>query len=307
MGSDRTSEATPIKLKRFRYLAKVHCRIAKPMHLKWPCSPEYLFVDMTAGPGSTVHGDGSPLIFQQVARELKLPHKAFLIERDSESASRLSSLLTDDPNMSVVHGDNKDHLPLCLEWLKGKPLHYGMIYSDANGEIDQLPFDVLAEVSPMRLLQYVDILIHLSPTIIKRVRSSPCCPFHDDLMTLMSGIQKNHWYAWDPVGAFQWTFLFGTNWKDFPRLVYKDGNEAMRFVSVDSREGRELFARLNYTETERKEDRDQSGVDQIARSAPAVSGIVSNRIGGSPSNLRVYEGGRVRPVATSSHMEQRSC
>jgi hypothetical protein len=203
---------------------------------------------MNSGPGMPNGKEGSPLIFIRYAQNANIPYKAFLIEENLRSVNSLQDCIKDNQNVYVLPGDNNVILPQCLDRIGSAYsglAPYGLCYADPNGDIEQLPFEILATASLRRETKVMDFLIHISATIIKRVRCNKKCAFKSDLNSLIGKINKKHWVLWNPIGQFQWVFLWGTNWPN-PPLFKKFG-----CVYLNSPEGQKLIERLSFSGSER--------------------------------------------------------
>ena len=77
-------------------------------------------------------------------------------------------------------------------------------------------------------------------------------PKHLDKRTLEERLQfipKKYWLIRNALknNSWQWTFLLGTNWTDFPEFKKID------MVKLDSSKGQAFFEKLNLTSKERQE------------------------------------------------------
>ncbi len=238
------SDATPIKQMHFCELLKTHVCATKAIFTKnkdWlhPC---YYFFDITAGSGYSVSGDkGSPLLFGNIAHQLKLQFKAVCIEREKKNATQLKKYLAKHPSFTVVHGNHEDVLP--GHYIQsGSKWQFGLLYVDPNGIFN---IGSLYSFFKHRAHSKIDVLINCNATAIKRARKSPAC--HEDLTLYqrIAVIPKKHWIVREPYGPHQWSFLIGTNWDAFPKF------EHLGFYKVESVRGQEIFDRLNFTAEER--------------------------------------------------------
>lgn len=209
----------------------------------------YIYIDMNAGRGKVpLSGiNGSPLIFLQEPPS-GLDYLGVFIEKDRDNFHALISelemfspnyrhLLGKDEHVTSypIHGDSSLVLTELMGGILDKPATLGLIYSDPNGVP---PFEALAEVSQMQQARRVDILIYMSGTTIKRVRKKK-------LFDYLQTIDKKEWLIRrQDNSSWQWTFLFGTNWADYP------GMEKIDLVKLRSNEGIEIFKKLNFTSKE---------------------------------------------------------
>lgn len=67
--------------------------------------------------------------------------------------------------------------------------------------------------------------------------------------TQLKLIPKKYWLVRNALknSTWQWTFLLGTNWTDFPEFKKID------MVKLDSSKGQSFFEKLNLTSKERQE------------------------------------------------------
>ena len=239
------SETTADKEAGLSALLGFHMRLCKSITAKSAnskASPVYHWFDITAGSGENPDARcwGSPLVFVHQAKEAYLRYRAAFIEKDAQNVTALAHHLWEYPgNHLIVNADHVDILANLVQRIPGWA--YGMIYADPNG---MPPFDLLAEVSQLEQCKRLDILIYASGTTIKRTRTA-----HNgsSLLEYMRQIDKKHWLVRGHQSKFQWTFLLGTNWVNFPEWKSK-----MDFHSTTSTEGARILEELNWTESERK-------------------------------------------------------
>ena len=109
-------------------------------------------------------------------------------------------------------------------------------------------FDLLAELSKKPAFKYIDFVVYLSATNIKRVRRFEQATGRDAKVKLltdyMKSIDKSTWIIRKPMGKHQWTFAIGSNWVKFPDW------EKRGFYRIDSDEGKSMLERLTYTDGE---------------------------------------------------------
>lgn len=247
------SQATLYKEASLGVILRTHTRIVAAIQDKYPwVAPHYYYIDMNAGCG---HNDdenceGSPLVFLKAISAIRRPYRAHLIELNASSAQRLQTFIDAGSYAGArIHiGDNEVLLPGILDSLVppvGKEA-FGLVYSDPNG----IPnFDLIGQVSRHPHCQKMDILIRYSGASVKRNQHITGLKILDYL----SVITKKFWFAQslNSNDKWQWTFLFGTNYWKYPKMVN------IGFFRIDSSDGQAIIERLNYTNKELKE-REQS-------------------------------------------------
>jgi three-Cys-motif partner protein len=262
------SDYTRLKQDILGVFLNVHTKIVKGITERFGWADnQYLYLDLNAGPG--VYGDieGSPIVFIKTARRNKLKFRAILTEKEivhcNSLIDRLDCLSEGNifdiacqmiPYSNVVgscvgrgdvvvvcNEDNENTIKSMKTFYSEKDVKspFGLIYMDPNG--CQVRFGELKDLLSQSKLSRLDLLINLSASAIKRNR-------HNDsvksIMDSISGIKKKHWLIRKPYGKWQWTFLLGTNWVNFPEL------EKIDFVSMDSEKGRQYINKVNYSAEE---------------------------------------------------------
>lgn len=231
------SSYTPIKQASYARILRYHLRITKAVMQRWHI-PNYHYFDLNAGPGRYWLPDdgtpitGSPLVFLDAAREVGVPYKAVLIEKCAASCKRLLREVRSFENVEVRQGD---HNIILDEYGSCHLKTVGLIYSDPSDH--EVPFEALSRFC--QAYPKMEVLIHVAATAIKRTRAKD----DPDLRSRLGQLNKNYWLVRAPDGAWQWTFLLGTNWDGF-----KD-YQAINFYRMDTK-GREIIDKLNYTKTE---------------------------------------------------------
>lgn len=221
-----------------------------------------VILDLNAGTGwnDKVNCIGSPLIILDAVK--RFPYRTFLdfIEIDEPSSRALYQRLeackkTGSKDFFECYiGDNKEVLPQILENMDEK--RYGLIYHDPNGVPD---FDLMRTVSYNPKSRFIDIMFRISGTNYKRTRlgmdafgAKNCHPHlvgkYPKLTDQLKKINKKHWIIRDIIDPdpYQWTFLMGTNWTDFPAWK-KEG-----FYDTESLRGKEILRRVTYSDEERE-------------------------------------------------------
>ena len=240
------SEITEIKQEHFRVILRAHLRIVKAIFDKYQYKlPTYFYFDINAGSGSYEGKSGSPLIFLEEVTQIDIPYSAIFIDKDEKNIETLSVLTKPyQPNVKTFCGEHADILPKL--YAKDCQQRYGLLYTDPNGIFDA---EILREFSQNRCYQKLDILINCPAVAIKRMKNSPK---HLDKRTLEERLQfipKKYWLIRNALknNSWQWTFLLGTNWTDFPEFKKID------MVKLDSSKGQAFFEKLNLTSKERQE------------------------------------------------------
>lgn len=258
IGSYGYGDYTPLKVAHFGDLIRAHLKIVQQVYANnhW-CDHTYRFFDLTAGPG--VHPqDGSaqsPLVYVNAIREMMFPHRSYFFERDQAAFASLAETLRGVPGCHCVCADHRrELLPRVADSMPiNRDRYYGLVYYDVTPCAEQ--FDtlrLLAELTTQPRFGRIDFLIYASAAVIKRLRA------HADgsrLSTILRGFQKRLWLVRDTFDSqHQWTFLLGTNWngyKAYPKL---------RLFRLDEEEGQAIYARLEMTERERKEEQAGRGL-----------------------------------------------
>lgn len=235
------SECTGTKQEHFGKLVAMHTTLVSG---RWP-DEKYVYVDLNAGSGSYNGVNGSPLIFLDAASKCKRGYfEAHLIEKDKSNAEKLQELIqpyiTDNIKAHVYNQDNKDFLKTAKQ--KNIKAKFGLIYTDPNNT--DIPVDVLAKICTSTQFKSVEILVYVSATSLKRVRTSSLVKKQPYLKDIITPINKKYWQARTPQGRHQWTFLLGTNWQGFPVL------QNQGFVKMNTYMGNRLFGHLNLTKKE---------------------------------------------------------
>lgn len=194
--------------------------------------PQVYYFDINAGPATSLDSFilGSPIIFLEKAFELSVNYRAVFIENQRTHYERLQRALAFYPNVKIHYGDHRDIMKDYLN--KRGQKRTGLIYADPNGE-PITEFEVLEQTSKTKRYEQLDILIHFSATAIKRAKRANRC-----MIDYLARINKKVWFVREPQDKWQWTFLFGTNWKDCPI----PGKE---FVPLASERGLAIIERLN--------------------------------------------------------------
>lgn len=237
------SAVTPDKQEGFEAYVRLHLNIVRAVFQKntgawWMRKlATYYYVDTNAGSGSNQEEgvDGSPVIFHRAAKESGLDFKAWYIDRVIANTESLHACMDTSNSEQIYCGDNATLIPQISMVIPEKA--YGLVYMDPNGVPN---FDVLSEFS--RKHPRMDILIRCSGTGVKRAMHGS----GKRLFDFLASINKNRWLVRDilPSDPWQWTFLFGTNYTNWREWKGK------RFYETNSARGREIMARLAFTQSE---------------------------------------------------------
>lgn len=239
------SEFTELKEKTFYDLFKQHLATVNAICKKqrWD-DKKYIYIDATAGSGWNAGNKGSPIQFWDAVNSFKSPlHfkiKAFFIEQNENILNNLRDNISPrcQRNSVFIHGDYSNCISSVL---KNEGSNFGILCIDPNGIIE---FDPLKEIiNTTRYLKVMEVILYLSATSIKRVRSVHYTI--NELAADIKTIKKNKWFVSDYWGANQWAFFIGTNSKSF--VPHSNGT---RFHDISSPMGERIFHRLNFTKKE---------------------------------------------------------
>jgi three-Cys-motif partner protein len=250
-----TSCFTEEKLDTFQAIIKQHIIVSSKVIQKYNYyDRSYWYFDLTAGPGITDGGEGyrgSQLVFLDEA--IKHPDIMFNVVLFEINSLNFDQLLyyTDDYrqckniNLFVEHGDHKALFKKYHSVVGLKRI--GLIYCDPSGNVPN--FDLLGQISIMRLFTPTDFLVYVSGTNIKRVSMSPSAKETRRLSEYIETVNKKWWQLWEPLGKHQWTFLFGSNYQ------FQEFKKS-RFHYRDSKEGKDIWEKLCKTHKELQGDCD---------------------------------------------------
>jgi len=196
---------------------------------------QYHYIDLTAGCGHNelVDCDGSPVIFEKVAKQSGIPYTAHFIDIDEANTMILSSKIKPNGHRTIHTGDHTEIAPdIVQDWPN---YTFGLIYVDPNGVP---PFALLADLSKNPKLARVDFLIRYTGSGVKRAGYK--------LLDELSAIQKQHWIVrdLDEHDRWQWTFLLGLNWGGLNTM------KGQGFHYASSPKGEAIINRLHYTKPE---------------------------------------------------------
>ncbi len=247
------SEETPVKQSQFRAFLNIQMMAAKSVMRtqKWCNGDYYQYFDLYSGCGRWgANQKGSPLLFLDAIEQHDLPFRAVFIDKE---AINIEQLKDEIPNYqrtfcTVLAEDNKLAMRPYLKVEKGKP-RMGLIYADPNGLVC---WDILAWMSHMKRYERTDLLVYFSANRGLKLhrRSNPTK--YEYLTEYLEQIDKSEWVIRQPRTNFEWLFLYGTQWHDKPTW------EKAGWYDLNSKRGREILFKCNFTIQERDELRQAS-------------------------------------------------
>lgn len=255
------SDATPYKQKILKEIIRKHLYACDGIFKKHPYYwKHYLYIDATAGTGTN---SSSPLIFLETSNEIKPCFSEFIyfIDKRKKALEELHQNiklkldqehgnmfpLTQKPfawSIQFKKGKYQKVIPNVIHW-KPEPNavtpEFGLIYFDPNGVVD---LGFLEQISKDSKMKKIDILFNYNATAFKR--SEKAFDKKEDFICLLHKINKRFWYIREPVGKWQWSFLYGCNSECFKL------SKGLDFYDIDSARGKEILYKLNYTKAEYK-------------------------------------------------------
>ncbi len=248
-------EFTGLKIEHLSKILAMHMAITQAVINKNASyfEPEYRYVDLTAGKGSTPDGNtGSPIIFLEKTKDPKfhIPFRADLIEHNQENVDELKKVIAAHP-MGASHQGNIHFHPSEYESIipklfkSKKDFELGLVYVDPSGDLPD--FKTLSYISNMR--PRMEILLYLSATNIKRQFQQT----QKLLADFLSETGKQHWLIRKSFKGdnHQWTFLLGSN----SDLFKPYRSIRSYFYLLDSPEGQQVFEKLNLSQEQRIEQK----------------------------------------------------
>ena len=248
-------EYTGIKIEHLSKILAMHMAITQAVIKKHASyyEPEYRYIDLTAGKGSTPDGNlGSPIIFLNRANEAKfdIPFRADLIEREKSNIDELGRVISAHPinasQQGKVYFYNDNYESVIPQLFKSqKDIELGLVYVDPTGDLPD--FKSLAYISNMR--PRMEILLYLSATNIKRQFRQT----QKLLADFLSETGKQHWLIRKPFKGdkHQWTFLLGSN----SDLFKPYRSIRSYFYLLNSPEGQQVFEKMNLSQDQQIEQK----------------------------------------------------
>lgn len=252
-------EYTGVKIEHLGKILAMHMAITQAVIKKHASyyEPEYRYVDLTAGKGSTPDGNsGSPVVFLDKASDPKfdIPYRADLIEREQSNIEELKNIISAHPmnasQQGRIHYHPDDYEKVVPNLFKSKKdFELGLVYVDPTGTRDLPDIGTLALISKMR--PRMEILFYVSATGVKRQFQQT----HQLLADFLNATGKQHWLIRKPFkgDSHQWTFLLGSN-IDF----FKPHKKIQSYFCIlNSPEGQEVFEKMNLSQDQRFEQKQQ--------------------------------------------------
>jgi three-Cys-motif partner protein len=246
-------EYTSVKIEHLAKIFAMHMAITQAVirkHVSY-YEPQYRYIDLTAGKGSTPDGNlGSPIIFLEKASDPKfdIPFRADFIEREPDNLDELKKTISAYAMNSskqggiYFHPDNYETIiPNLIKSQKDTEL--GLVYVDPSGDLPDFP--TLSYISNMR--PRIEILIYMSATNVKRQFQQT----QKFLADFIGETGKQHWLIRKPFKGdkHQWTFLLGSN-SDLFKPYRSIRNY---FYTLNSPEGQQVFEKMNLSQEQRVE------------------------------------------------------
>lgn len=243
------SEMTPYKQTDLSDILKQHIKTVQAIQFKHHWAHDtYFYIDMNAGPGCYSEDHvGSPVVFLEMAEILGCKAKAFLIEKNPDTAANLKDCLDERgySNWDLFIGDNATAWELAMDALPKNGSAFGIVYSDPNGVPD---FETLASISNRHNTKKIDILIRYSGTSGKRAHKRFG---YKSMLQNLATIKKSHWMVKELITSdrWQWSFLMGLNWGGLGAWGARGWHKA------DSSAGISILKQLEYTTPELKAEK----------------------------------------------------
>lgn len=262
------SKDSPLKWQRFGYHFGVHSGICRGVlgsrRQSW-MHPEYIYIDLYAGPGcySTgewpdLHGNvGSPIIAIETLKNLGLPHVCYLSDpncghqlRKAVEARGLAS-----PSVHITDADCEAAVAALVSEFGSlrETKYYGLIFVDPNAYPDWVS---LRRLASLRCFRQTDILVNLNASFHKLCFASRTHPETLRPLEHLLGLGKRYIFFWapDPSSIHQFTLAHCTNWDRYPEF------HNLGFHRFDTAKGRSIVELINYSEVERKSRPRPSGL-----------------------------------------------
>lgn len=240
------SPVTGVKQAHFRTLIRAHIGIVQAIQRKYSwVGKKYLYFDINSGPGIYDDGEkGSPVIFLDEIENVGMDYQAILIDINENNVEKLRDVTGDNKRVTIVCEDNATAITRFYNSCSMNDLQYGILYTDPNGTFNSA---LLGEFSSR--FNKIDLLINCPATAIKRERNCSKCDENRTLVQRLEAIRKKHWLVRKklPNSTYQWTFLLGSNWDNFPEF------RNLGMFKCNSRMGKQILGELNLTASELEE------------------------------------------------------
>lgn len=257
-----TSTATKDKQEGFEVVISTLLSIVKQIFKNKGRGGYFYYIDACAGPGynHNLGIPGSPILFIKTAEEIGIPCRAFFIEKNDENRKELENKIKDLGTLEYVNwetwnGDYGDVIPEILKTPENVPeWAYGLLYFDPT-HLKDLKWDIIRDVydEPCKYRK-LDLLIHVSATMSKRVINSPTtAKYYNNIKNEMSGIRKEEKIIRDfvPYDNWHYTFIFGTNYANIKEW------KKHRFFRINTLEGERIIAQATLAEPEFQKWKDE--------------------------------------------------
>jgi len=202
----------------------------------WDITFNWIYTNSGNGKHPEYGCDGSPVIFQDEMIQKKHPYMVYCIEKDPNNIESLKNSMIQNDYVKYYNADHNEVIPRILSNLNYNS--HGILYHDPNGEPS---WDMLINASRNQKTNKVDFLIHVSVTNgVKRLLHQG----RGDLIDSIRKINKSYWYILPchHIGsdAFQWCFLFGTQFEEFKSLKH------VGYKRLDESDGESILNIVNH-------------------------------------------------------------
>jgi three-Cys-motif partner protein len=246
------SEATPHKLKAFRYLVGFHAGVCEKIIKKYHQPQPYIYIDLNCGAGLQLEyrefGNeilGSPIIALEELNKKGIEPICHFCDENQEALESLKKVIQDMTlkcEAHYWHGDNKKSLLDISKELGqsslGQSSLQGLIYSDPNGKQD-FPLTEIQKITRLPQMKKVDILMNVATTYVKRWQSNPKANWEThSLEDIVSNHGKTLTFIRQPEDEdrnLKWTFIYATNWGEQKNL------KKIRLYNINDEVGKEIL------------------------------------------------------------------
>lgn len=195
----------------------------------------YVHVDLHAGCGWNEEVDviGSPLLFQEIARQHRMTYRMFCCEIDRARCKQLGERLKTDHHSFPHCGHNEEMCEIVPDLMRHHGIEpsdaVGSILVDPNGFVDQIPWNGLQKL--MKVCGRLDVVFNFPGTAYTRNVGHSEYVHIDRLPELLN---KKHWFVRKPLNVHKFTLCVGRN-TDKLKIPSRDG---LPFADWHSIEGR---------------------------------------------------------------------